>query len=172
MYKNILIVYKIKLKRRQLLVKTLWNGYSMGCHPAPRASLPHGNETTESMERDRQEVSRRAFLQRLSVLGLAGAGGGALLSACGGGSEQDDASTTADTDVSCDDLSGLTDAQREQRRQVVESLNYVEASPNENQTCANCALYTPPTGDEPCGGCQLFPGPVNPNGYCTSWAPA
>ncbi len=133
------------------------------------------------MEHDKQDVSRRDFLQRLSAIGLAGVGGGVLLSACGGGSEQEgeaeaasqqSESATADAGFSCDDLSGLSDAQQEQRRQMTEALNYVEQTPNVGQNCANCALYRQPAGGEPCGGCQLFPGPVHPDGYCNSWAPA
>lgn len=113
------------------------------------------------MEGNGQHVSRRYFLQRLCAIGLAG-GGSVLLSACGGG----------DAGAACDDLSDLTDAQKEQRQQMVESLSYVEETPSENQYCANCSLYTQPEDGEQCGGCQLLPGPVHPNGYCTSWAPA
>ena len=42
-----------------------------------------------------QNVSRRDFLQRLSVFGIAGAGAGSLLTACGGGG--DDSSSSADS---------------------------------------------------------------------------
>lgn len=124
------------------------------------------------MGRNKNDVTRRDFLQRLSAIGVAGIGGGALLSACGGDAEQGE---TADAD-SCDDLSELSDDEREQREQMVETLSYVDETPNEDQYCANCALYIEPedeetTGDQ-CGGCDLFPGPVHPDGYCTSWAPA
>lgn len=132
------------------------------------------------------DVSRRSFLQRISIIGVAGVGGSTLLSACGGGSEgQEGGSEQAQTsegggqaaaDLDCDDLSALSDAQMQQRSQMAESLNYVAETPNPEQNCANCALYQQPdaeeTTDNACGGCQLFPGPVYPNGYCTSWAPA
>lgn len=124
------------------------------------------------MENDAQDVSRRRFLQRLSVIGVAGAGGGVLLSACGGGSEQEGEAQASAEINPCDDLSDLSDAEQEQRQQMVETLDYVDETPNEEQYCANCALYTEPAEDEECGGCQLFPGPVYPEGYCTSWAPA
>lgn len=39
---------------------------------------------------DEKDVSRRDFLQRLSVVGVAGLGAGSLLSACGGGSSNGD----------------------------------------------------------------------------------
>jgi hypothetical protein len=143
--------------------------------------------TEQSNSEESSRVTRRRFLQSLGVAGLAGASG-TLLSACGGsddsggGSGADGGSqtqsggggtTTASAD--CSDLSALSDAQKQQRQQMANSLNYVEETPNENQYCANCQLYQSPeqeetTGSE-CGGCQLFPGPVTANGYCTSWAP-
>jgi hypothetical protein len=140
------------------------------------------------MRHDEHDVSRRNFLQRLGLIGVAGVGGSTLLSACGGGSDGDGeagggaesqtggAGGQATADLDCDDLSALSDAQMQQRQQMAESLNYVAETPNPEQNCANCALYEQPeaeeTTDNACGGCQLFPGPVYPNGYCTSWAPA
>ncbi len=138
------------------------------------------------MKHDEHDVSRRSFLQRLSIIGVAGVGGSTLLSACGGSedggesggaqSQTSDEGAAATADLNCDDLSALSDAQMQQRQSMVESLNYVAETPNPEQNCANCALYQQPeaeeTTDNACGGCQLFPGPVYPNGYCTSWAPA
>ena len=38
------------------------------------------------------------------------------------------------------------------------------------QICKNCALYT--GGDEPWGGCSIFPGKaVNANGWCSAYVP-
>lgn len=139
------------------------------------------------MGQNEHDVSRRDFLQRLSIVGVAGIGGSTLLSACGGGSDgqgggsgqgqtSGQAAGPASADLSCNDLSALSDAQQQQRSQMAESLNYIEQTENPEQYCANCALYEQPeaeeTTDNECGGCQLFPGPVHPNGYCTSWAPA
>jgi len=138
------------------------------------------------MGQNEHDVSRRDFLQRLSIVGATGIGGSTLLSACGGGSDGESgggaegqtsaAGGQATADLDCDDLSALSDAQMQQRNQMAESLNYVAETPNPEQNCANCALYEQPeaeeTTDNACGGCQLFPGPVYPNGYCTSWAPA
>lgn len=127
---------------------------------------------------NRDNVSRRDFIQRISMIGLAGVGGSAILSACGSGSESEggqsgsESATAGGDSFSCDDLSGLNDQQMQQREQMATSLNYVEESPNPEQLCSNCALYTQPAEGEQCGGCTLFPGPVHPNGYCTSWAPA
>lgn len=131
------------------------------------------------MKHDEHDVSRRSFLQRLSIIGVAGVGGSTLLSACGGGSDEEGSSgqgTQASADLACDDLSALSEAQQQQRAQMVESLSYIEETENPDQRCDNCALYEQPeqeeTTDDACGGCQLFPGPVYPGGYCTSWAPA
>lgn len=128
-------------------------------------------------------VTRRRFLQSIGVAGVVGAGS-TLLSACGGGSSDsssdsggssstsssDGGTTTASAD--CSDVSSLSDAQKKQRSQMVESLQYVEETPNAEKNCANCSLYIEGDYGEGCGGCQLFPGAVAANGYCNSWAPA
>ncbi len=142
--------------------------------------MSHDENSQES-----SRVTRRRFLQSLGIAGMVGASG-TLLSACGGSGDSSDGSGSgggqtesgggpATASADCGDLSQLTDAQKQQRAQMAKSLNYVEETPNENQYCSNCQLYQSPaqeetTGSE-CGGCQLFPGPVTANGYCTSWAP-
>ena len=129
---------------------------------------------------DQDRVTRRRFLQSLSIAGVVGASG-SLLAACGGGSDgsggggegsgsAQSSSKTASAD--CTDLSMLSDAEKKQRQSMVKSLQYVEESPEENKNCANCQLYQEAKYDNGCGGCQLFPGPVTKNGYCTSWAAA
>jgi len=136
----------------------------------------------ESESDNHNRVSRRRFLHSLSIAGVVGAGG-SLLVACGGGSDGsgdgsssqapsgagDTGSATASAD--CSDLSGLSDAEKQQRKQMVKSLNYVKESPKEKKNCANCQLYQQEKYSSGCGGCQLFPGPVNAKGYCDSWAP-
>ena len=100
-------------------------------------------------------VSRRRFLASAgAVLGV-----GPLLSACGGG----DATAAA-----CEGYDALDAAALRQR----ESLEYVDQTPNAAQRCDNCRFYQAPTGDPSCGGCQLFPGPVVPSGWCRSWVAA
>ncbi|WP_022836299.1 high-potential iron-sulfur protein [Salisaeta longa] len=136
-------------------------------------------------EQQKTDVSRRAFLQRMGLLSVAGAGAGVLLSACGGGSKDKAAAgggagggqaagggQTKTAAASCDDLSGLSASEKKMRSQMVKSLQYVENSPNPNKNCANCQLYQQAEAGKNCGGCQLFPGPVNPQGYCTSWVAA
>jgi hypothetical protein len=56
-----------------------------------------------------------------------------------------------------------------QSAQMRTALQYKEASDQEGKQCANCAQFKPGEyGD--CGGCNLFTGPVQNNGYCLSWA--
>jgi hypothetical protein len=52
------------------------------------------------------------------------------------------------------------------------TLQYVENSKIEGKQCKNCAQWIKPEGDNACGGCKLFTGPVQPSGYCLSWAAA
>jgi hypothetical protein len=130
--------------------------------------------STESNDR----VSRRRFLQSVGIAGVVGASG-TLLAACGGSDDSGGGSSSgsssggsASASGSCSDLSGLSDAQKKQRSQMVKSLQYVEETPQDDKNCANCSLYIKGEYGEGCGGCQLFPGPVAANGYCNSWAPA
>ena len=126
------------------------------------------------------DVSRRQFLRSLGLAGAVGMGG-TLLAACGGGSDgsgngsgngsTESTSESATASADCADLSSLSDAQKQQRKQMVKSLNYVEESPEADKNCANCQLYQQEKFGAGCGGCQLFPGPVAEGGYCDSWAP-
>lgn len=124
------------------------------------------------MRNEQQNTSRRAFIQKLTALGTAGVLTPVVLSACGGGDGADTAGTTAEgggtADFSCTDTSGLTDAQIQQR----ENTNYVDDSPNPDQVCGNCQLFTQPEAGAQCGGCQVVPGPIHPQGYCDLWVAA
>lgn len=116
-------------------------------------------------------LSRRDFLGRFAVLGAAGLGATSLLAACGGGEQApatDGAAPSGDGVVAaqCEGYDALT----EQDLQTRQTLGYVDESPNPEQLCSNCRFYNQPEGGSPCGGCQLFQGPVAPEGYCTSWA--
>jgi hypothetical protein len=121
----------------------------------------------------RKGVSRRGFIQKMSALGLASLSASAVLAGCGtddgGDSSSRDPSTTASTDLECNDLSGLSESEKERRAAQVDALQYVEQTERPDQNCANCLFYQQPTGGSECGGCQLFPGPVHPNGWCTTW---
>ena len=102
-----------------------------------------------------------------------------LLAACGGGEddaevpgaetidESPDASAVAGN-VQASECEGY-DALTEQDLQTRQTLGYVDNSPDPAKLCSNCQFYNQPEGDSPCGGCQLFQGPVAPEGYCNSW---
>lgn len=52
---------------------------------------------------------------------------------------------------------------------MVAALQYVDASPNPDQRCANCQLFSAAEGGV--GKCQLFAtGFVREGGWCASWA--
>ncbi len=122
------------------------------------------------MDDHRKKSSRRAFLQRMSFAAAAGS----LVASCR--SETADETGAAavnlppgeEADFSCADVSNLTEEQIETR----ESLQYVDDSPHDDMRCNNCELFEPPGADEPCGRCQVVPGPIHPQGYCTAWVAA
>ena len=88
------------------------------------------------------------------ALGILGAGCGGEESGGGGGGGP-----------SC---SSPIDAQSQNLRRT---LQYVDQTRNEEQKCSNCAQWV---ADQygTCGGCNVMTGPVQPNGYCLSWAAA
>lgn len=118
-----------------------------------------------------EPTSRRQFLGRVAALG---AGASVFLAACGGdeaapaaGGEA--APAPASANISASECAGY-DALTPEQLQTRQALAYVDNSPNLEQLCSNCRFYNQPEGGSPCGGCQLFPGPVAPGGYCNSWA--
>ena len=123
-------------------------------------------------------IDRREFIQRAGLWVLAGTaatGAGVLLGGCGEGQKQaeelggkpkeiiDAAARGVDP---CDDLSALSSAEIEVR----ENFEYAPRSEDPDEICANCEFWTEPRGASPCGGCTLMKGPINPKGYCISWA--
>lgn len=99
-------------------------------------------------------LDRRTFLTRAALLGGAAAGAG-LLAACGKGGGA----------LQCTDTAGLKPEDLGTRN----SLNYVDASPDPTKLCSGCQLYVA-AAEGACGGCTVVKGPINPNGYCISWA--
>ena len=132
---------------------------------------------------DTKDISRRHFIQRMSLFGAAGIGASSLLAACGGGEQQADtpaespadttaeapAETTAQTaeGFTCTDTSGLT----EQELAMRNTLQYVDASPDPDKLCDGCALYVAAEAGQNCGACTVIKGPIHPKGSCTSFAP-
>lgn len=58
----------------------------------------------------------------------------------------------------------------ESQLKLRQTLQYVEKTEKEGQQCNNCLQYIAPEAGKKCGGCKLFAGPVQPAGYCLSWA--
>ncbi len=113
-------------------------------------------------------MNRKIFLKTLTF-GVASTG--ILLSACGGDAPKTesttgtDAAATAPAGADCNDISALTDAEKKQR----ESVEYVTKSVTPDKFCSNCRFMQLGTQPNGCAGCQLFKGPVNPEGNCKSW---
>jgi len=108
-------------------------------------------------------ISRKAFLGKISMLGLAGAGAGVFIKGCGNGNGNGE-EAAADP---CGDLSGLSESDIQLR----ETLQYVAETPNPTERCDNCEYWVADQHGPQCGGCTLFAGPVHPGGWCTSWVP-
>jgi hypothetical protein len=100
------------------------------------------------------KLSRREVLQR-------GAGLGALVvlgaaAAC----------HKAPAALACTDTTGLAAGDL----QVRTSLGYEDTSTQPGKQCSGCVQFIPgPQGA--CGTCKVIKGPINPGGYCKSFAP-
>ncbi len=115
----------------------------------------------EESAADGSRISRRSFIQRVAFIPVLAAGAAGVMAGCGGKEAETESAL-----ATCENYEGLS----EQDLNLRKTFNYVSNSPNANQVCSNCALYVTPEAGGTCGGCQLFKGPVNPGGYCTSWA--
>lgn len=143
---------------------------------SPEFSSPEPS-SPEPSSPEPSSVSRRDFLLKVGALGLAGVGASAFLSGCSGdesGSADTSAgsgtgSSTTSADLRCDDVSSLSASEIERRNAQIDALEYVTETPNPEKNCANCLFWQEPAQGKECGGCQLFPGPVHPNGYCKTW---
>jgi hypothetical protein len=102
--------------------------------------------------------TRRDFIKGAVSAGAVLFGSGFLLSRC---------KAKKKSPVSCSDLSGVSQEEKEKRKK----LGYVAETPITESKCSVCKLYLPPAKAEDCGGCSLFKGPVEANGYCTYFAP-
>lgn len=107
---------------------------------------------------NKNNISRKDFLGKVTMLGIGGAGAGIILKGCGGDGEE----TAADP---CGDLSGLSESDMALR----ESLNYTDETPNPAERCDNCEYWMEEQHGPQCGGCTLFNGPIHPAGWCASW---
>ena len=103
-------------------------------------------------------LSRRDALRNTVALCFVAAGG-VVAAAC---SKKDEGSK----ELSCVDTSSLPP----QDIQLRTSLAYVDRSPDAAKVCSNCQQFNAPAAAGSCGSCKLVKGPINPAGYCNSWA--
>lgn len=116
-------------------------------------------------------ISRKEFLQRLSLLGLSVFGAAGVLNSCGssdngGGQTQKPVTPppAAEKDP-CGDTTGLTETDLNIRK----NFQYVAKSTDPSKVCDNCQFWKAPEAGAFCGGCQIIQGPMNPKGYCNQW---
>ena len=103
--------------------------------------------------------TRRDFIKSTLSIGSVLFGSSLLLSHCKNAKKKSPAS--------CSDLGGVSPEEQQKRKK----LGYVAATPIAESKCSVCKLYLPPAKAGDCGGCSLFKGPVEANGYCTYFAP-
>jgi len=112
--------------------------------------------------------SRRDFFSKLTGLLAASIPIALIASGCSDKKSDDTRHENTEAEITdCKDLSGVS----KEDLAIREKLAYVNESPIPESQCANCNLYLPPSNGKKCGGCMLFKGPVEANGYCTYWAP-
>ena len=118
-------------------------------------------------------MDRKKFLKTFAFGALSTS---VLVAACGGDAPKTENKTAPEAApattpeaaapaADCNDLSGVAEADLKQR----ESLGYVAKSTEADKNCTNCRFYQAGTQANGCGGCQLFKGPVTPEGYCKTW---
>ncbi len=98
-------------------------------------------------------ISRRDALRRAALFGAVAVTPSLLSLGCG------------KKELACTDTAGLDPADLALRNQ----LGYVDHSTEAGKNCSGCILYKP-AGEGQCGGCTAVKGPINPQGYCKSWA--
>lgn len=99
------------------------------------------------------KLSRREVLQRSAGLGALVVLGSAA--AC----------HKAPAALACTDTTGLAAADI----QVRTSLGYEDVSTQPGKSCSVCLQFIPGAPNA-CGTCKVVKGPINPNGYCKSFA--
>lgn len=100
-----------------------------------------------------KDLSRRGFI---GALGAGTAGFALFVSGCKGGKGGE---------LVCTDVSSLTAAEKQART----ALKYLDKSPHADKNCTNCQLFKPGAAGA-CAACTVIKGPINPKGYCNSWA--
>ena len=109
------------------------------------------------IEKKGSPIARRELIRGTLSLGLVVIGAPALAAACSKGKKE----------LRCDDTAGMPKADVDQRA----TLGYQDKAPAPDKQCNNCQQFVEPATAGTCGKCKLLNnGPVNPNGYCKSWA--
>jgi hypothetical protein len=134
-----------------------------------------------------KKMDRKSFLRRAGMLSITAVSGSALLSACGGGGtanqelenrgvpEENEAEPLNEVaeplqeEAQAVDCSEYNQDLTEADLQTRQALNYVDESAKPDQQCSNCRFWQPDKFEGACGGCQLFKGAVDPQGWCASW---
>lgn len=119
-------------------------------------------------------MADRSYTRRGFLLTLGAAGAAAGLAACGGRTDTTPTTQPADqiegragiVAAECPGYDQLTEDDLSVRR----TLNYVDQTPVAGQYCYNCRFVIDNGQWGECQGCQLFAGPVAPEGWCSSWA--
>jgi hypothetical protein len=94
-------------------------------------------------------MTRRTYLTVLGSAALV-----PIVAACSGGANK------------CEDTSSLTPAELQLRQ----SLQYTTVSPHADKRCDNCQPFVAGPDPQSCGTCAIVKGPIDPKGYCNSWA--
>lgn len=110
-----------------------------------------------------KKIDRKNFIKSAAVLTFSGFSAVTFLAGCG--KKKEEPGETKEASEPCSDLSGLTPSEKETR----DLYRYVAHSPHEDKKCHLCNYFIPPANGAKCGTCQVVKGPINPNGYCTSW---
>lgn len=118
-----------------------------------------------------EKLNRRDFVLKALAVGAALPVTAGILAGCGGGETKPAAESTAAAPApapaatGCTDTSSLAPADKAMR----ESLKYADKSANPEQICGGCQLFVAAAAGQTCGSCNLVKGPINKEGYCTSW---
>jgi|GEM_PF-382114 len=130
------------------------------------------------LRKDKQDKSRRLFIQNIFSAGLMVFGGGIFVAGCNSetrtelkGSKDTAAAVKAapkssSEEIICGDYSNVSKEELDKRKK----LGYEEKASDPERECIKCNLFIPKGKDKECGGCILFKGPVNNVGSCTYWA--
>jgi len=99
------------------------------------------------------KLSRRELLSSATTLGALAVFGAA---ACG----------KKATPLACTDTSALAPADLSVRT----ALAYADVSTEPGKSCLTCQQFVAPAAPGTCGSCKVLKGPINPAGYCKSFA--